>query len=94
MDLLKKALRFALACAAIFAGCVLASAVLGLILEAALWTGIPQKMTGSYVNWSNNLPFTETTDLWIQSTGLNPGVLGYLLALVVLALFGIFRSRK
>ncbi len=97
MDLLKKALRFALACAAIFAACVLASAVLGLILEGVTWLGAHSGLWGEFADfrdWFNSQSWSITGSEWIKSSGFSPGWVGYLFALILLALFGVFRSRK
>lgn len=48
----------------------------------------------SGVDWWNTQSWSISGSEWIQSTGLSPAWLSYLLAMAVLALFGIFRSRK
>ena len=97
MEVMKKTALAAARVVAFLLLCIAVSAVLGLVVEAINWAG---NVSGAWesaqggVAWFNALPWVPVMDSWLRSTGLNPGWLGYLFSLVVLAAFGVFRSRK
>lgn len=93
MEFLMKAGRFAVQCAVVALGCVVISAVLGLMLEGVIWAGNLVGLwdaTGAFFRSIDN----EHVNAWVESTGVNTTWLGYLLAMVALGLFGFFRGRK
>jgi hypothetical protein len=97
MELIKKVLRFAVAVASVLVGCVLISAVLGLALEAVNWVGSESglwSLIHSFFVAIGNAPGASYIDAFVEETGISTAWLSYLLAMIVLALFGFLRGRK
>lgn len=97
MEVMKKTALAAARVVAFLLLCIAVSAVLGLVVEAINWAG---EVSGAWssmqggVAWFNALPWVPVMDSWLRATGINPGWLGYLFALVVLGAFGVLRNRK
>lgn len=89
----QKVVRFIGIASVIFVGCVAVSVVLGLVIELLAWLGAEQALQSS-VKWLNNLPGMPVLDEFVAASGLSPAWLGYLGAMAILGLFGLFRGRK
>ncbi len=97
MGFLTRVVRFLFQACVVLIGCIVIAAVLGFALEAINWTGGKLgagEAVKAFVEWWNTQSWSITGSEWIKSSGFSPGWLGYLLALILLALFGVFRSRK
>ena len=98
MEVMKKTALAAARVVAFLLLCIAVSAVLGLVVEAINWAG---EVSGAWssmqqcgVAWFNALPWVPVMGSWLRATGINPGWLGYLFALVVLGALGVLRNRK
>lgn len=97
MGFLTKAALFLLQACVVLIGCAMIAAVLGFTLEAISWAGGKLgagEAVQDFVQWWNAQSWSIAGSKWIKTSGFSPGWLGYLLALILLALFGVFRSRK
>lgn len=51
-------------------------------------------MHAEFVHWWNTQPWSIAISEWIVSTGVSPGYLGNLIALVILGALGVLRDRE
>lgn len=94
---MQKAIEVARLCVAAALTVAVLTVVVGFAVHVIGWLGGQLNAADaidSGVEWWNTQSWSIAGSEWIQSTGLSPAWLGYLLALAVLALFGFFRSRK
>lgn len=94
---MQKAIEVARLCVAAALTVAVLTVVVGLAVHALGWLGSQLNAADaikSGVEWWNTQSWSTAGSEWIQSTGLSPAWIGYLLAMAVLALFGFFRSRK
>ena len=97
MEVLKKILRWAIVLPIALVVLTAASAVLGMVVEITVWAGAQIGLWDgalTALRWVDDLPFAERLNGIVAQYNLNPGWIGYLLAMVVLALFVVFSRRK
>lgn len=94
---MQKAIEVARLCVAAALTVAVLTVVAGLAVHAIGWLGGQLNAADaikSGVEWWNTQSWSIAGSEWIQSTGLSPAWIGYLLAMAALAFFGVLRSRK
>ena len=94
---MQKAIEVARLCVAAALTVAVLTVVVGLAVHALGWLGGQLNAADaikSGVEWWNTQSWSIAGSEWIKSTGLSPAWIGYLLAMVVLAIFGLFSGRK
>ena len=97
MEMLKKVFRVGVVLPIALIVLVAVSAVLGMIVEIIGWAGGKIGLwdgARAALLWVDNLPFAGSLNGIAAQFNLNPAWIGYLLAMVILALFGFFSRRK
>ena len=97
MEVMKKVFRVGTVLPIALILLVAVSAVLGMVVEIIGWAGEKIGLwdgARATLLWVDNLPFAESLNGIAAQFNLNPTWIGYLLAMVVLALFGFFSRRK
>lgn len=94
---MQKAIEVARLCVAAALTVAVLTVVVGLAVHVIGWLGDQLNAADAIkagVEWWNTQSWSIAGSEWIKSTGLSPAWIGYLLAMAVLAIFGLFSGRK